>query len=1201
VRQDHEARAAPAAKTEDVAPSISSADVTWKERVEEKGKMAAVLTVEGGALDSHSAKGEFSNKGVVPANGNAQENGGESPGTGMQDPEPEPRSSAESSLDAAKAEVVSPARKPDEVVAADLAGVDLEFESAFVHKTLEGAGPETAEGGARTPDAQALSPESKPPASAPAPLEAEDEETSTEEDFHEPLPLPEDSPEAAGGAARQEAQDEPWNAFPEDDVPTGVEQAGAPPPPPPAPELEALDAPQQELRGSDAGCDDREGEALVRAMDVDELADVDDDVGDGTTHSRSSAGAGASRDAPPVEEQEEEVQEEGQREQQFMFVDFEKPAHMQKAEEEEEEEFHEAEAHDEHGDDRDSNPEAQQSQREREWEREQEQYSDEETVEAEQELEPEEASLPLEGGSNKSDGVAETAGTRQASSGSLVAKNSREPKKASGAWAAPSGSRKQDAKDKQPSAPAAPISSDDFIAQMIREQEMNEKKEARKAKKEAKAKVEKTTQRTASYARPWMTASVDKPLVASNGNKHDAASPAKQSPVPRLDLSRANLAQGSSRAHNPARKPAAPTKPLRETTMPISTKSTSPMVLRSSSPSLTPNRPGWAGSAKNVTRVHQPLTPDQMRVRKARERADMSAKPWRDPPPKRPDNAAVMKKVRTHDTNSPRRTGSPRRVASPAPSRSGSRAASPRLFGQRHHDTPPPRMPEGKEAERVHRAREAERRRKQEEVNLFKKKQEEEERRSSSAKRREEYVLASNKIVAHQSHQLARARTTSPRGGGRVHSSGREGEVPHRPSNLGAPSRRASMNSDDADHLDDLRSHSLQLTEREPPAFMGSADETVAQEAIPDPPKMEEVEELPPLNPFGSWGAKRTNFSFTSWLDSGMKTPPEPAPEQPQAPEPSVEAEPPLNAEWLSSGPGTASHEEEAEEEEEEAHKAASPSRWLVEPELEAVSSHEEAARSASNHTEPAPEPEHMFDRLPPHVSSNRMSLELEDLEDESDSVGQHTGVVRKSAESEGPEENEEDFFEDADEAEISDAGSIWGRPPVTGVSEHGSQSAAEDARARALALAEMTRSPLGGEEVVQLNSGLTDSEEEDGTVASRATPKTASPLCRLSGSGGSGVREQAHGAAAGIKFSIKPLEEAADIVSDQDHVPYLNWNTNTLYRDREDSHNPNSNRSTASEHQCNVQLQDHVGGATGAGEDAEVAFRTLKNPFFEQ
>lgn len=26
--------------------------------------------------------------------------------------------------------------------------------------------------------------------------------------------------------------------------------------------------------------------------------------------------------------------------------------------------------------------------------------------------------------------------------------------------------------------------------------------------------VEKTTQRTASYARPWMTASVDKPLVA---------------------------------------------------------------------------------------------------------------------------------------------------------------------------------------------------------------------------------------------------------------------------------------------------------------------------------------------------------------------------------------------------------------------------------------------------------------------------------------------------------------------------------------------------------------------------------------------------------------------------------------------------------------------------------------------------------------
>lgn len=61
--------------------------------------------------------------------------------------------------------------------------------------------------------------------------------------------------------------------------------------------------------------------------------------------------------------------------------------------------------------------------------------------------------------------------------------------KASGAWAAPSGSRKQDAKDKQPSAPAAPISSDDFIAQMIREQEMNEKKEARKAKKEAKAKV----------------------------------------------------------------------------------------------------------------------------------------------------------------------------------------------------------------------------------------------------------------------------------------------------------------------------------------------------------------------------------------------------------------------------------------------------------------------------------------------------------------------------------------------------------------------------------------------------------------------------------------------------------------------------------------------------------------------------------------
>lgn len=124
--------------------------------------------------------------------------------------------------------------------------------------------------------------------------------------------------------AWQFSQDEPWNAFPDDDVLAGEDQVGAPPPP--APELEALDAPQQELRGSDAGCDDREGEALVRAMDVDELADGDDDVGDDTTHSRSSAGAGVSRDAPPVEEQEE-----GQREQQFMFVDFEKPAHMQKA------------------------------------------------------------------------------------------------------------------------------------------------------------------------------------------------------------------------------------------------------------------------------------------------------------------------------------------------------------------------------------------------------------------------------------------------------------------------------------------------------------------------------------------------------------------------------------------------------------------------------------------------------------------------------------------------------------------------------------------------------------------------------------------------------------------------------------------------------------------------------------------------------
>jgi len=97
-----------------------------------------------------------------------------------------------------------------------------------------------------------------------------------------------------------------------------------------------------------------------------------------------------------------------------------------------------------------------------------------------------------------------------------------------------------------------------------------------------------------------------------------------------------------SSASRESRIPARPASPVRELARDAGVvyRSQSPATRRSTPPSRDV-RPGWAGNAHTLTRVSQP-SPSKAKLV---HRPDMTAKPWREPPPPRAHNGDVMRKV----------------------------------------------------------------------------------------------------------------------------------------------------------------------------------------------------------------------------------------------------------------------------------------------------------------------------------------------------------------------------------------------------------------------------------------------------------------------------------------------------------------------------------------------------------------------------
>ena len=60
------------------------------------------------------------------------------------------------------------------------------------------------------------------------------------------------------------------------------------------------------------------------------------------------------------------------------------------------------------------------------------------------------------------------------------------------------------------------------------------------------------------------------------------------------------------------------------------------------------------GSARHLKKLSKPTQPEPTRQLKARERHNMSARPWREPPPPRPSNASVMHAVVDYDIANPK-------------------------------------------------------------------------------------------------------------------------------------------------------------------------------------------------------------------------------------------------------------------------------------------------------------------------------------------------------------------------------------------------------------------------------------------------------------------------------------------------------------------------------------------------------------------
>jgi hypothetical protein len=97
-----------------------------------------------------------------------------------------------------------------------------------------------------------------------------------------------------------------------------------------------------------------------------------------------------------------------------------------------------------------------------------------------------------------------------------------------------------------------------------------------------------------------------------------------------------------SSASRESRIAARPASPVRELARDAGVvyRSQSPATRRSTPPSRDV-RPGWAGNAHTLTRVSQP-SPSKAKLV---HRPDMTAKPWREPPPPRAHNGDVMRKV----------------------------------------------------------------------------------------------------------------------------------------------------------------------------------------------------------------------------------------------------------------------------------------------------------------------------------------------------------------------------------------------------------------------------------------------------------------------------------------------------------------------------------------------------------------------------